>query len=175
MAPLHRTGQKKQRHLAMPTRSVLPRALACGLALLGVIGGPALAEELLGDVTKVDLEAKKIAVEGDDGTETIVAVTDNTQIHHAQGRQHDGSGISGQACRPRPFERAKRVSRSESPTKRVWRRKSRSRQRRRRVACGKLALTRPKISTPGCCGERWDWLFSVGDPPRGPSRRSHPP
>jgi hypothetical protein len=53
--------------------------LVAGVVALGVVGTVALADELMGVITKVDVGAKKITVTSKDGTETIVTITDKTE------------------------------------------------------------------------------------------------
>jgi hypothetical protein len=52
--------------------------LVAGVVALGVVGTVALADELLGVITKVDTDAKKITVVSKDGTETVITVTKDT-------------------------------------------------------------------------------------------------
>jgi CBS domain-containing protein len=61
------------------------RAFACGLVALGVLVVPVVAEELLGVLTKVDVEAKKITVVTKDDKEVLVTVTADTEYVTPKG------------------------------------------------------------------------------------------
>jgi len=63
-------------------------ALTTGFVALGLIAGTALADELLGVLTKVDVENKKLTVvqEGTD-KEVMVTVTDQTEWVGKKGKE----------------------------------------------------------------------------------------
>lgn len=63
------------------------RTLACAVAMLGVLIVPALADELIGRITAVDVDAKKLVVK-EKGTDQDVDVTVNedTVVHRANGK-----------------------------------------------------------------------------------------
>jgi uncharacterized membrane-anchored protein len=64
----------------MKNRRTFFHVMAAGIVALGMIAVPALADELLGVMTKVDIEGKKITVvEKDTDKEVIVTVTDDTE------------------------------------------------------------------------------------------------
>ena len=52
--------------------------LVTGVVALGVVGTVALADELLGVITKVDVDAKKITVQPKEGKEVEVTITKDT-------------------------------------------------------------------------------------------------
>jgi hypothetical protein len=53
--------------------------LVAGVVALGVVGTVALADELLGVITKVEVGDKKITVQSKDGKETVVIITKDTE------------------------------------------------------------------------------------------------
>jgi hypothetical protein len=59
--------------------------LTAGVVALGVIITPVIAAELLGVVTKIDVDAKKITVEKEDGKEVVVTVPDDTEYVSKKG------------------------------------------------------------------------------------------
>src|SRR5262249_9008852 len=62
------------------------RMLAVGFVALAVVVAPAIADELFGVISKVDIEGKKITViEKDTDKEVIVSVTDNTEYVTGKG------------------------------------------------------------------------------------------
>lgn len=64
----------------MKNRRTFLRVLASGLVALSLVAVPALADELLGVITKVDIEGKKLTVvEKDTSKEVIVTVNDDTE------------------------------------------------------------------------------------------------
>jgi hypothetical protein len=63
----------------MKTRRTFPMALACAAVALGLVVIPALADELLGRITAVNVDAKKITVSQKDSDVAIqLKVTDQT-------------------------------------------------------------------------------------------------
>jgi uncharacterized membrane protein len=60
-------------------------ALACATVALGTVVIPAVADELLGTITKVDVEGKTMVVTTKDGKETHVAITDETKLMSKKG------------------------------------------------------------------------------------------
>ena len=60
-------------------------ALACATVALGTVVIPAMADELLGTITKVDVKSKKMVVTAKDGKETHVAITDETKLVSKKG------------------------------------------------------------------------------------------
>src|SRR4051812_13448949 len=70
----------------MKTRRSFLRTMAVGLVALAVVVAPAIAEELLGTITKVDVEAKKLTVlEKGADKDTIVTVNAETEIATGKG------------------------------------------------------------------------------------------
>jgi hypothetical protein len=65
-------------------RKYLSSLIAAAVALV-VVGGVALADELMGTITKVDVDAKKITVTSKDGKETLVTITDKTEVVTKKG------------------------------------------------------------------------------------------
>ncbi len=64
----------------MTTRRRFLASISCALVALGVVAGSVLADELLGVITKVDIEGKKLTVlEKDTDKEVIVTVNDATE------------------------------------------------------------------------------------------------
>ena len=64
----------------MKTRRSFVLSLTAGFVALGLIAGTALADELLGVLTKVDVEGKKITVvEKGSDKEVVVTITDKTE------------------------------------------------------------------------------------------------
>jgi hypothetical protein len=70
----------------MSRRSSL-RILACGIAALAVLVVPVLADELIGRITAVNIDAKKLTVK-EKGTDkdVDVTVTDETIVEKASGK-----------------------------------------------------------------------------------------
>ena len=65
----------------MKTRRSIVRVLTCVFVAFGVLVVPALAAELIGRISKVDVEGKKIVVkEKDTSKEVEVKVTDDTVV-----------------------------------------------------------------------------------------------
>lgn len=67
------------------TRRLVLRGLVCAGVMLGIVAVPVLADELLGVLTKVDIEGKKVTIESKDGTETEVTINDATQYVTRKG------------------------------------------------------------------------------------------
>ena len=63
----------------MKNRRAFLLSLTSGLVALAVLAVPVIAAELLGTITKVDVENKKITVVGADDKETEVTITDDTE------------------------------------------------------------------------------------------------
>src|SRR3954452_7732506 len=65
----------------------LLRALACGIAALAVLVAPVLADELIGRITAVNVDAKKLTVK-EKGTDKDVDVTvnDETVVEKGKGK-----------------------------------------------------------------------------------------
>jgi hypothetical protein len=64
----------------MTTRRRFLASITCALVAFGVVAGTVLADELLGVISKVDVEGKKLTViEKDTDKEVIVTVTDKTE------------------------------------------------------------------------------------------------
>jgi hypothetical protein len=62
--------------------------LATGLAVMGLVVGTVIADELLGVITKVDVEGKKITViEKDTDKEHVITITDDTEQVTKKGSQ----------------------------------------------------------------------------------------
>jgi hypothetical protein len=59
--------------------------LVAGVVALGVVGTVALADELFGVITKVDVDAKKITVQPKEGKEVEVTITDKTELVTKKG------------------------------------------------------------------------------------------
>lgn len=63
------------------------RILAVAVAALGVLIVPALADELIGRITAVNIDAKKLTVKEKDSDKDIdVTVTDETEVENAKGK-----------------------------------------------------------------------------------------
>jgi hypothetical protein len=73
----------------MNSRRSFLRSLATTLVAAAVLVVPALAEELLGTVKSVDVEAKKIVVttKGDDAKDVEITVNDQTEIVTGKGKK----------------------------------------------------------------------------------------
>ncbi len=70
----------------MQDRRSFLRMLAVGFVALAVVVAPAIADELFGVVTKVDIEGKKLTVvEKDTDKEVIVTTTDDTEVVTKKG------------------------------------------------------------------------------------------
>ena len=69
-------------------------SLTAGLVALAVIITPVIAEELLGVITKVDPDAKKVMVTTKDGDEVEVKTTDSTEIVTGKGDSLDLEKLS---------------------------------------------------------------------------------
>ena len=70
----------------MTTRRRFLASITCALVALGVVAGSVLADELLGVMTKVDVEGKKLTViEKDTDKEVIVTVDDKTEVVTKKG------------------------------------------------------------------------------------------
>src|SRR4051812_27915466 len=66
-------------------RSFLRTLAACCVAL-AVVVAPAIAEEIFGAITKVDVQAKKVTVvEKDSDKDTLLTVNDDTEIVVGKG------------------------------------------------------------------------------------------
>src|SRR5262249_38097621 len=62
------------------------RTLVVGLVALTVVVAPAIAEELLGVISKVDIEGKKLTViEKDTDKDVTITVTDDTEYVTGKG------------------------------------------------------------------------------------------
>ena len=60
--------------------------LTTGLVALGLVVGSAIADELMGMITKIDVEGKQLTVVPKDSTKEIkVKVTDKTEVSSAKG------------------------------------------------------------------------------------------
>ena len=65
----------------MKNRRTFLMSLACGVTALAVVVVPAIADELFGVLTRVDVEGRKITVvEKETDKEVDVTVTDNTEF-----------------------------------------------------------------------------------------------
>ncbi len=65
----------------------LLRALVCGVAAIGVLVVPALADELIGRITAVNIDAKKLTVKEKGSDKDVdVTVTDETIVEKASGK-----------------------------------------------------------------------------------------
>ena len=106
--------------------------LTAGIVALGVIIAPAIADELLGVITKVDVAGKKLTVEDKDGKEVEVTTTDDTEVP-AKGGGTAKIDLEKIATRvsPSPRRRGRRASPSRSPTTRASPRRSSTPARRR--------------------------------------------
>jgi len=72
----------------MTTRRTFLLALTCTAVALGLVVGPALADELIGRITKVDVDAKKIIVtEKDTDKEVEVTINDDTIVVTPKGER----------------------------------------------------------------------------------------
>ena len=69
----------------MLNRRKLLLTLVASVVALGVVGTVALADELLGVITKVDVDAKKITVQSKDGKDVDVTITDKTELVTKKG------------------------------------------------------------------------------------------
>ena len=63
----------------MKNRRKFLTILVTSFVALAVVVGPAIADELIGYITKIDTAAKKVTVLGSDDKETEVTVTDDTE------------------------------------------------------------------------------------------------
>jgi hypothetical protein len=64
----------------MTTRRRFLASITCALVAFGVVAGTVLADELLGVISKVDIEGKKLTViEKDTDKEVIITVNDKTE------------------------------------------------------------------------------------------------
>ncbi len=71
----------------MQSRRRFARVLVCGVAVLAVLVVPVLADELIGTVKSVDVDAKKLVVlEKETDKEITVTVTDTTEYESAKGK-----------------------------------------------------------------------------------------
>ena len=72
----------------MTSRRTFLRTLACAAVALGVVIGPALADELIGRITAVNVDDKKITVtEKDTDKEIQVTTTDDTIFVTPKGEE----------------------------------------------------------------------------------------
>ena len=80
--------------------------LTTGLVALGLVVGSAIADELMGMITKIDVEGKQLTVVPKDSTKEIkVKVTDKTEVS-SQGRiPEDRPGEAGKEAREGPGRR----------------------------------------------------------------------
>jgi hypothetical protein len=70
----------------MKDRRSFLRMLALGVVALGVVVAPAIADELFGVITKVDVEGKKLTVAAKGSEEdVIITVTDDTEVVTKKG------------------------------------------------------------------------------------------
>jgi hypothetical protein len=63
----------------MKNRRKFLTILVTSFVALAVVVGPAIADELIGYITNVNVEGKKLTVVGSDDKETEVTVTDDTE------------------------------------------------------------------------------------------------
>src|SRR6187401_572133 len=79
-----RTGSRGKAQ--MKDRRSFLRMLAVGCVALAVVVAPAIADELFGVISKVDVAGKKVTViEKDTDKEVIISVTDNTEYVTGKG------------------------------------------------------------------------------------------
>jgi hypothetical protein len=69
----------------MKNRRKFLTALTTGFVAMALVVGSAFADELLGVLTKVDVEGKKVTVVDKDDKEVIVTVTDETEYVTKKG------------------------------------------------------------------------------------------
>jgi hypothetical protein len=69
----------------MKNRREFLLSMTAGLVALAVIITPVIAEELMGVITKVDVEGKKLTVMTKGGDELEVKTTDSTEVVSAKG------------------------------------------------------------------------------------------
>jgi hypothetical protein len=70
----------------MQSRRAFLIKLGCGFAVMGLVVGTVLADELLGVISKVDVEGKKITViEKDTDKEIVLKITDETETKTKDG------------------------------------------------------------------------------------------
>jgi hypothetical protein len=80
---------------AMKSRREWLLTLTALVVAVGVVITPVIAEELLGVITSIDLEGKKVTVaEKDSGKDVTVKVTDSTEIVTTKGGQGDLEKLS---------------------------------------------------------------------------------
>jgi len=72
----------------MKDRRSFLRTLAVGFVALAVVVAPAIADELFGTITKIDVEGKKLTVE-EKGTdkEVVITTNDDTEATSKKGSQ----------------------------------------------------------------------------------------
>ena len=71
----------------MKSRRQLFRILACGLGVLAILVGPALADELIGTIKSVNIDAKKlVVVEKDTDKEVEITTNDETIFESGKGK-----------------------------------------------------------------------------------------
>jgi hypothetical protein len=71
--------------MAMQNRRKFMLLLTTGFVALALVGTAAFAEELIGYISKVDKDAKKITVVDADSKETEVKITDDTEYVTKKG------------------------------------------------------------------------------------------
>lgn len=69
----------------MKNRRTFLMTMAAGLMALTVVIAPVVAEELLGVITKVDVENKKLTVQEKGGGEVEITTTDDTEFITPKG------------------------------------------------------------------------------------------
>jgi hypothetical protein len=70
----------------MKGRRAVILSFVAGAVALAVVAGPVIADELLGTITKVDIEGKKLTVVAKDSDkETEIKVTDETEVVSKKG------------------------------------------------------------------------------------------
>jgi hypothetical protein len=67
------------------TRRAFLLSLTTGLVALAVLSAPVIADELIGFISKVDVEGKKITVTTKDDGDKEISVTDDTEVVNAKG------------------------------------------------------------------------------------------
>lgn len=69
----------------MRNRRKMLSTLIAGVVALAFVGTVALADEVFGIITKVDVDAKKITVQSKGGEETSIEITDKTEVETKKG------------------------------------------------------------------------------------------
>ena len=78
----------------MKNRREFMLTLTAGLVALAVVITPVIAEELLGVITNVDVEGKKVTVLTKGGDETILSTNDDTEVVTGKGDTLDLEKLS---------------------------------------------------------------------------------